>query len=551
MEGRGAGALVEASLNSAVSSMKNRKNRRATGKTITRPGGKPAAASPAMVPPPDKINGLIALYKQGRLEELLRRGKVLARKYPNAIVVYNLIGAANTGLGRLSDAIAVYTQALKISPESPEVHNNLGLALKTAGEYDEAIASFEKALLIKPDSAEAHINLCTIHDELNREADLEAALQAARDNGLEENPYILLLLAKSENRNKNYDKTLIFLEKISLVKLPPKDQRAYFNIYGTYYDGLGMYDEAFAQFEKQNEIAIKTLPKKLDPQAYLEGIVRLASSWRTGSVSDWSATAEASEDPSLAFLVGFPRSGTTLLDTVLLGHPQITVLEEKPMVARMRDEFGRTPLLDDLNRLTPLHIRRLRKAYLDELRRWVGTLDTDTLFVDKHPMNIRSVGFIHRIFPKAKFVLALRHPCDCVLSCFMQNFMLNDATANFLNLDQSAKLYGAAMELWSTYSKSLNLDAFFVKYEDVVGDLRSTAEPLIEFLGLRWDEKVLEFQETAKNRGLIPTPSYAEVAKPLYAQARGRWRNYSEQMKPVLPRLEPWIDEFGYRDERK
>jgi hypothetical protein len=175
----------------------------------------------------------------------------------------------------------------------------------------------------------------------------------------------------------------------------------------------------------------------------------------------------------------------------------------------------------------------------------------DTLVVDKHPMNIRSAGFIHRIFPRAKFVLALRHPCDCVLSCFMQNFMLNDATVNFLSLDQSAKLYAAAMELWNAYKASLNLDTFIVKYEDLVGDLRTAAVRLIEFLGLPWDDKVLEFQETASSRGLIPTPSYAEVARPLYGQARGRWKNYSEQMKPVLPLLEPWIDEFGYRDERK
>ena len=531
--------------------MQNRKNRRATRATGARPRQKPGVAPP-MGPPPDKINGLVALYKQGRLEELLKRGKVLSRKYPNAIIVHNLLGAANAGLGRLPEAIAVYTRALEISPDSAEVYNNLGLALKSAAKYDEAIANFAKALRIKPDSVEVHINLCTIYDELNRGADLVSALQAAWNNGLEENPYIILLLAKSTNRNKDYEQTLSYLEKIDLEGLPTKDQRAYFNIFGTYYDGLGLFDKAFAQFEKQNEIARAMLPDKLDPQGHLDGIVRLATSWKSGAVSDWSATAEAeaAEDTSLAFLVGFPRSGTTLLDTVLLGHPQITVFEERPMVARMRDEFGRTPLLEDLNNLTSPQIRGLRGAYLDELQRHGGKLELDTLFVDKHPMNIRSVGFIHRVFPKAKFVLALRHPCDCVLSCFMQNFMLNDATANFLSLAQSAKLYAAAMELWSTYTASLNLDTFLVKYEDLVEDLRGTAGPLIEFLGLRWDDKALEFQETAKNRGIIPTPSYAELAKPLYGQARGRWKNYSEQMKPVLPLLQAWIDEFGYRDER-
>lgn len=136
-----------------------------------------------------------------------------------------------------------------------------------------------------------------------------------------------------------------------MERLPPKDQRAYFNIFGTYYEGLELFDKAFAQFERQNEIARAMLPQKLDPEAYVDGIARLATSWKTGAVSDWSGMAETAEETSLAFLVGFPRSGTTLLDTVLLGHPMITVLEEKPMVARMRDAFGRTPLLDDLNNM--------------------------------------------------------------------------------------------------------------------------------------------------------------------------------------------------------
>jgi sulfotransferase family protein len=161
-------------------------------------------------------------------------------------------------------------------------------------------------------------------------------------------------------------------------------------------------------------------------------------------------------------------------------------------------------------------------------------------------LNIVDVGIIHRVFPEAKFILALRHPCDCVLSCFMQTFKLNNAMANFLTLDRSAKLYAAVMDLWSVYQKKLNLDVHVMKYEGLVQDLEGTSKSLISFLGLEWDNNLHNYQKTALDRGNIRTPSYDQVTQPLYKHASGRWINYREQMRPVLPVLRPWIEAFGY-----
>jgi hypothetical protein len=161
-------------------------------------------------------------------------------------------------------------------------------------------------------------------------------------------------------------------------------------------------------------------------------------------------------------------------------------------------------------------------------------------------LNIGQIGLIHRVFPDAKFILALRHPCDCVLSCFMQTFKLNDAMANFLSLDQSARLYVAAMELWSAYRQKLNLDVHVVKYEDLIQDFEGTCKSLISFLGLEWDDNLYNYQKTALDGGRIKTASYSQVVLPLYKQAVGRWINYREQMQPVLPTLQPWIEAFGY-----
>jgi hypothetical protein len=172
--------------------------------------------------------------------------------------------------------------------------------------------------------------------------------------------------------------------------------------------------------------------------------------------------------------------------------------------------------------------------------------DEGKLIVDKYPLNIAHVGFIHRVFPDAKFILALRHPCDCVLSCFMQTFKLNEAMMNFLSLERSAELYAAIMELWSAYRAKLNLNVHVLKYEDLVQDLEGTCKPLISFLGLEWDDNLHNYQKTAAERGSINTPSYDQVVQPLYKQASGRWTSYRKQMEPVLPMLQPWIKAFGY-----
>jgi hypothetical protein len=128
----------------------------------------------------------------------------------------------------------------------------------------------------------------------------------------------------------------------------------------------------------------------------------------------------------------------------------------------------------------------------------------------------------------------------------MQDFLMNEAMFNFLTLERSAQLYAAIMELWKAYVRSLNPAVFTVKYEDLISDTHSTCKDLIQFLELDWDDKLLDHRQTAESRGWIETPSYHQVMQPLYRQAIGRWKNYREQLNPVLPLLEPWINEFGY-----
>ncbi|MBT4940956.1 MAG: hypothetical protein HON14_17585 [Rhodospirillaceae bacterium] len=418
--------------------------------------------------------------------------------------------------------------------------------LRHIGKVEQAVASIREALRIDPAYAEAYSNLCDVFEKRNMFDELEVCVDEALQAFPEGHPEISFRSAQLLSSQKNLEEARATLEKILPDELPANLQLSYFVLLGKTYEGLGLFDQAFRQYEAQNAaVRNSSLVQKYDADLFLESVRELSQGWKSKTSPIWSETIEA-VDTNLAFLIGFPRSGTTLLDTILRGHREIVVVEEQPMVNAMVDKLGHPATLDVVTQMQEAEIVSLRKVYFEELAKHYDASDHVKLIVDKLPLNIRDIGLIHRCFPSAKFILALRHPSDCVLSCFMQNFTLNNAMANFLTLEQSATLYAEIMQLWQFYRKTLSLEIGELKYEDLIEDIKGTCLPLIEFLDLEWDDKLLDYQQTAQARSAINTPSYAQVFQPLYKELHGRWEKYIEHMQLVQPLLQPWIKEFGY-----
>lgn len=193
----------------------------------------------------------------------------------------------------------------------------------------------------------------------------------------------------------------------------------------------------------------------------------------------------------------------------------------------------------------PEIVARARKAYVDELSRHVPP-DSTGLVVDKHPMNMLRLAVLHAIFPNAKVLFAQRHPCDCVLSGFMQSFQLNHAMASFLDVADAADLYDASMTMWTRSRDAIPHAIHPVVYERLTADPGAELRPALQFLGLDWRDELLDHQATAKSRGLITTASYDQVVQPLSRTPSGRWRRYRKQLEPVLPVLLPWAERLGY-----
>ena len=225
---------------------------------------------------------------------------------------------------------------------------------------------------------------------------------------------------------------------------------------------------------------------------------------------------------------------------MLMGQPELSVLEERPMVARtikLMDD-------DDLPSMSDERVGELRAAYFDFARE--SGWDPDRWLVDKHPLNMERVPVIHRLFPGARFILAERHPYDVVLSCFMANFTMNLAMRSFTSLEEAALTYDAVFRAWERGAELFPIEFRPVRYERLIGDTQGELSPVVDWLGLQWNDSVLDHTTTAKERGRVRTASYSQIGEALYTRARGRWQRYGKYLEPILPILKPWAEKMGY-----
>jgi len=491
-----------------------------------------------------------ALQELGQIKEAVESYDKAIQCKPDFAEAYSNRGTALKELGQFEKAVESYDKAIQFKPDFAEAYNNRGTALRELGQLEEAVESYEKAIQFKPGYVEPYFNLCGIYEKKSMVSELKKILHQAQEVLPENAPQLLYCWAQLASRERRIEEARNLLEQISPEKLPTVTRMAYSELLAKTYDKLGLYAKAFAQFEITNEITRQSFNyQKYRARRYLSFVSQSAEYWTNVGKLKWPVRQTPTHQPSLTFLVGFPRSGTTLLDTILRSHPEVLVVEEKPMVETMLIQLKGDATPDLLTRLNDKQIDKMREVYWEELLCHEKLDGSHRIIIDKLPLNIIHIGLINRVFPDAKFILALRHPYDCVLSCFMQCFELNDAMANFLTLQQSAKLYDAVMNLWTHYNNALDLEVGISKYEDLVQNLQGTAESLLNFLGLDWHDNLLNYQQTALSREWISTPSYNQVTQSLYTQAIGRWKNYRDQINVIASPLKPWAEKFGYSTE--
>jgi len=386
-----------------------------------------------------------------------------------------------------------------------------------------------------------------IYDKTNNKKELEKIILYSK-NFIKNKSEIIIYEGRFLFKNEKYKEVIKILESISFNEDQINLEHLRVLTLGKTYDHLKNPEKAFKYFVESNDIDFKIKNKKINKNIYLEIIKRREKYFKSYKLDRKIKPNLAKEKIGPFFMIGFPRSGTTLLDTILRSHPSVEVIEEKPIVEKLIYNLNKITKnnLQNLKKINKEQIQDLKKIYYKSLESNISKKNNNKIYIDKLPLNIIYVGEILKIFPNAKFIFSLRHPCDCVLSCFMQNFKINNAMANFLNIEDSAYLYDNVMKLWTIYLSNFTINFKQVRYEDLINNFNDTVKSVLKFLELPWSDSVLNYSETANKRSQIKTPSYDQVIKPIYTTASGRWKLYEKQISSIYPILEHWIKEFGY-----
>lgn len=449
---------------------------------------------------------------------------------------------------RLGPAEQCARQALARDPRLVEVRMNLAVILRNNAQGAASRAELRRAAILQPATLLTWRRIAIAEELLSNLTAAEAAARRAlaidaRDHDA------AIVLAFVQRRTGRIDAALQGLAALPDRLLGEIKRDVVEFELGALHDRRGETDAAFDRFTRGNALALaRAAPGTVNAAAYVAEISAHAQALSTPYVKRWRPMPPA--DPPPVFMVGFPRSGTTLLDQVLDAHPAVRVLEELPILSAVANRLARphATLPERLADLTEPQVDQLRATYSALLNRYAGA-DAPAVVIDKMPLNITLSGLILRMYPNAKLIVSLRHPCDVCLSCFMQPFRLNPSMANLVDLDSATRLYALAMRIWLRARRALSPDHVAVRYEDLIEDVEGHARRTLAFLGLEWDDRVLGHLEHARSRGVIRTPSFRQVTEPIYTRARGRWHRYRAHLEPFMERLAPFIDEFGYRDE--
>ena len=498
----------------------------------------------------------------------------------------NLAAQARYGEGRLEEAVGLLKRARSLSPKDQHVLNSLGVCLRALGRLDLALEAYDSAIRADPRLAAPHFNRAVVLEELN---DLPGARSGyekaaaldrnyvdpvaglawlAAENGdapearvhgqralalAPRNVLARMALALADLHARDLPAASRRLDDLQRdQELTPTNRAIVLGLIGDLNDAAGRSAEAFAAYLPANAEMKRLHAARFEApgrESALARAERLTAWFASADPGPWRQAPEArprASDPAAhVFLVGFPRSGTTLLENVLAAHPDVVSLEEKDCLApAIESGLGSNEGLQRLAGLGSGEAIRQREAYWAAVRRF-GVEPRGKVFIDKMPLMSVNLPLVAKLFPGARILFARRDPRDVVLSCFRRRFGMNPSMYQLLTLEGAAAYYDVVMRLSEIYRGLLPLPQHLVRYENLVEDFDATAGAACAFLGLPWDEGMRDFAAKARTRG-ISTPSAAQVVRGLNREGQGTWRRYQEQMAPVLPVLRPWVDAFGY-----
>jgi predicted Zn-dependent protease len=448
-------------------------------------------------------NYAVVLNRQGKAAASLPQVQALLAKEPRNPGYLNLKAAVLANLGEYHESIEVYEAVLKDYPQQPKIWMSYGHSLKTARRQDESVAAYRRAIAMQPTLGEAYWSL--------------ANLKTFRFSGAD-----ILALQRALEREDLSDEDRLHFE---------------FALGKALEDGAA-YEESFAHYSNANAIRRKLHPYSADEDA------RFVQRSRSRFTAEFFASraGAGSADPAPIFIVGMPRSGSTLIEQILSSHSMVEGTMELPDIPQIARELavrqqsaGDAPFFDALSALTAEQLRGLGEQYLASTA--IQRKTQAPFFIDKMPNNCLYVGLIQLVLPNAKIIDARRHPLGCCFSVFKQNFARGQDFS--YDLDDTGRYYRNYVELMAHVDAVLPGRVHRVHYESMVQNTEAEVRRLLDYCGLPFEEKCLRFYE---NERAVRTASSEQVRQPIFRDGMDHWKHYEPWLGPLKQALGPVLE---------
>jgi tetratricopeptide (TPR) repeat protein len=478
---------------------------------------------------------------------------------PDTAELHNNLGNALLDLGRIEDAVQCYRRALELKPDYARAHSNLGSALRDLWRLDEAEMSYERALAIQPDSGAILTNLAVLQRLQGYTAQAEASLRRALELDAASAATLTSLGDVHADRGQFTEAEVLYrracavqgdfaqawagiaglrkmtlsdrdwiaqAQRIAARPMRPREEVHLRYALGKYFDDVKDYEQAFTHYQRANEVA-KTYSPAHDRQHLAQTFEFISRLYDRDWVDQAKVRSNASSRP--IFVVGMPRSGTSLAEQILASHPQVFGAGELSFWKAASLKVGAAALQaaasDGLAQLANEYLRLLTDLSPEAAH-----------VVDKLPGNFAHLGMIHAALPHARIIHMRRNPLDTCLSIYFQNFHIAHTYAN--DLDDLAHYYDQYLRLMEHWRSILPQEAILdVPYESLVDDQETWSRKMLDFVGLPWDEACIDFHQTSRR---VSTFSKWQVRQRINRSSVERWRNYAPFVGPLLRLESTW-----------